>query len=158
LKRTFFLTLFFFFSLTLIFSYGTAAQFSSQTTMLIDQKGFVEQTKSGIFLVAGDEFAIFNNDKIVTVNYTHGNITIFNEKTIKQIIILPVYDNSYITVTNYTGAVVLEGRIYESSFWNIMSFVLGDKMSETFIMMPFGTAFGLLFTVSFLQLCKRRKI
>jgi len=118
----------------------------------------LQPTRNNYVLASKAGFMIINNDKILHINYTRGNTTYMNEKTIQKVILLTTYDNSHLIITNNTGEVLLDCIIIERTIMKVLKYALGGMLQQTIIILPFSATYGIAFPLAYLQYCKRRKL
>jgi len=74
---------------------------------------------NGHYIITGNEFILFNNAKVIEINYSIGNISLIHEKTINKFIQIEVINQARLIVKNESGIIIFDSIILERSFANV---------------------------------------
>lgn len=143
IKRIFYFFIIFIFSLSFFNPTVNAALDNYEGEVLIfDLNNGNINNMRGYYLISGETFLILNFDKIIQINYTIGNQTLYAQKTIDRVISLQKVDNAKLII-RYNNT-VLSGIIKDRNARNIVNYGLGQYMNNQLIIAPIGLFWGIM--------------
>lgn len=128
----------------LFVSNSANAFISDKPITLFDKEGEIINTK-GNYLVKGEEFLLFSNERIIDINYSRGNTSFMDRKTISSVMVLKVYDGATLTIKNNNGTTLFKGKILESNFANFFKYGAGSYINNNWVLSPIAILFAALF-------------